>query len=590
LLVVKDFTSVVDRVQAKVRPEWGRVIVLGIASVPLFIIVVLLVAVTFLAFQDTTSVAGYSSVVLTLRNFRDLFLSPFVYESFLNTIGFTLVTVLVALAFGVPCAWLVERTDLPGRSFIFPLMTTTLLVPSFLTAMGWLFLFHRRIGLANKWLMQTLSIDYAPFNISTVIGMGWVQGLSLAPLAFVMVASSLQAFDPVLEQSAQIHGMGPIDRLRKITIPLLRPSLLATAIYVGAIGLAAFDVPAVIGLGSRVFTLSTFVYTKALPYDGVPNYGIVGAASAILLVIGVFVSLSYFKVVAKANHYAVVTGRNYRPQLTELGTWSTVAGWAVIITVIGLTVILPLLALIWAAFSPFVAVPSRAAIGRLSLENFRQISWETLWFTGRNSLILVVTVPTLTTICSLAISWIVVRSRMGMAALFDVLAFIPHVIPNLLFAVGAIALGLFVLGDALPIYGTIYIIMIVYVATKLSFATRIFNSALVQIHTELDDAGYVFGLGVTSVLWNILRPLLTSAILYAWLWIAMLTLRELTMASLLAAKDNITLPVYVWALWQNNSFNLAAAVALIVFLAMLPVVAVYLTVSRRQLARDVLTP
>jgi iron(III) transport system permease protein len=456
--------------------------------------------------------------------------------------------------------------------------------------MGWLFLFHRRIGLGNKWLMQAWSIDYPPFNISTVLGMGWVQGLSLAPLAFVMIASSLHAFDPVLEQSAQIHGVGTVDRLRKITIPLLRPSLLATAIYVGAIGLAAFDVPAVIGLGSRIFTLSTFVYTKALPYDGVPNYGIVGAASVSLLVIGLFVSYSYFKVISKGNRYAVVTGRNYRPQLTELGRWGSIAGWTVIIAVVGLVVILPLVVLVWAAFSPFLALPSKAAISRLSLENFRQISWETLWFTGRNSLILLVAVPTLTTFCSLAISWVVVRSRVRGSVIFDVLAFIPHVIPNLLFAVGAITLGLFVLANVLPIYGTIYIIIIVYVVTKLSFATRIFNSALVQIHTELDDAGYVFGLGVTSVLWDILRPLLTSAILYAWLWMAMLTLRELTMAALLATKDNITLSVYVWALWQNNSFNIAAAVALIVLLTMLPAVAVYLCVSRRQLASNVLTP
>jgi iron(III) transport system permease protein len=174
--------------------------------------------------------------------------------------------------------------------------------------------------------------------------------------------------------------------------------------------------------------------------------------------------------------------------------------------------------------------------------------------------------------------------------MLDTLAFVPHVIPNLLFAVGAITLALFFVGNLLPIYGTIYIIIIVYVVTKISFATRIFNNALVQIHNELDDAGYVFGLGIASIIWNILRPLLASAILYAWLWIAMLTLRELTMAALLATKDNITLPVYVWALWQNNSFNIAAAVSLIIFLTMLPPVALYLAVSRRWLRQSAVAP
>jgi iron(III) transport system permease protein len=550
-----------------------------VAAVTLLAVIALLLVIGQVAFQDHTftGVEGY-----TLRNFSSLYTDPFALNAMTNTAVFGAVAMVVSLALATPIAWLTERTDLPAKRYVFPLMTFTLLVPSFFTAMGWEFLFHPRIGLVNKWLVQILPFDDAPININTLVGMGWVQGLSLTALAFVMVAGSFRAMDPALEESAQIHGLGLLRRLRRITIPLVWPGILAAGIYVLAIGIAAFDVPAIMGMPNRIFTFSTFVFATALPIDGAPDYGLIAASSGVMVLIALGVSWWYLRIISKASRYAVVTGRNYRPRLFELGKWRYL-GWGFILLTVFLALVLPMLALIWAAITPVLLSPSREAFDKVSLDNFRQIPWRQFWPAARNSALLLVAVPTFTTIVALAISWVVIRSKIKAAGAFDILAFLPHVVPNLIFAVGALLIALFWLPSFVPLYGTVMLILIVYVVTRVSFATRVFNSALLQIHTELDEAGLIFGLNPLQVFRRILLPLLAPVMAYAWLWMALLTLRELTIAAFLVTRGNVTLPVYVWNIWSNGDLNLSAAASLLLVGIMIPLVAMYFLISQRWL-------
>ena len=227
--------------------------------------------------------------------------------------------------------------------------------------------------------------------------------------------------------------------------------------------------------------------------------------------------------------------------------------------------------------------PSREAFDKVSLDNFRQIPWRQFWPAARNSALLLVAVPTFTTIVALAISWVVIRSKIKAAGAFDILAFLPHVVPNLIFAVGALLIALFWLPSFVPLYGTVMLILIVYVVTRVSFATRVFNSALLQIHTELDEAGLIFGLNPLQVFRRILLPLLAPVMAYAWLWMALLTLRELTIAAFLVTRENVTLPVYVWNIWSNGDLNLSAAASLLLVGIMIPLVAAYFLISQRWL-------
>jgi iron(III) transport system permease protein len=159
---------------------------------------------------------------------------------------------------------------------------------------------------------------------------------------------------------------------------------------------------------------------------------------------------------------------------------------------------------------------------------------------------------------------------------------LPHAVPNLILAIAAVFAALFLLRDLLPLYGTLSILILVYTISRISFATRIINNSLAQVHPELEEAAFVGGMKLLQVMRKILLPLLKPALVYAWLWMALLNYRELTMASVLVtSQGNVTLPMIVWGLWLGGSLNQAAAANLVVLAFMLPAVLLYLMFGRR---------
>jgi iron(III) transport system permease protein len=241
------------RESALVRQDaWGWSMLAMVLAVSLFIIV-LPGIIFWLSVREGRPIDP--EAVYSFTHYVEVFSDSFAYEVLLNTMGFSLITLLVALLFGLPAAWLVERTDLPGKSFLYTLMTLGLLMPGFAAAMGWLFLLHPRIGIVNGWVMGWFGLSEAPFNIATVVGMGWVQGLNLAPVAFIMTAAVFRAMDPSLEESAEMSGAKFGNIVRKVTLPLAWPGILAAGIYIFTIGFAAFDVPAIIGWSEKSATL-----------------------------------------------------------------------------------------------------------------------------------------------------------------------------------------------------------------------------------------------------------------------------------------------------------------------------------------------
>jgi iron(III) transport system permease protein len=196
--------------------------------------------------------------------------------------------------------------------------------------------------------------------------------------------------------------------------------------------------------------------------------------------------------------------------------------------------------------------------------------------------ILMFLVPTLALMLCVAISWTVLRSGLRWRLTFDAVAFLPHAVPHLILAIAAVFAALFLLHNAFSLYGSLAIVIMVYTISRISFATRIINNSLAQIHPELDEAAFVGGLPLLQVMRKILLPLLKPALVYAWLWMALLCYRELTMASVLVtSQENVTLPMIVWGLWLGGSLNRAAAANLVVLAFMLPAVVLYLIFGRR---------
>ena len=458
-----------------------------------------------------------------------------------DTVGFSFVALVVALIFGVPAAWLVERTDFKAKTLLFTLMAIGpadsrlcrghgMAVPAAPA--------HRPL---NQLLVHTLHILDTPLNISSIIGMGWVQGLNLAPLAFIMTAAVFRSMDPSLEEAAQIHGASYFGTLRQVTARLAWPGILAASIYIFMTGFAAFDVPAIIGWGNRIFTFSTYLYLLINPQDTLPEYGLAAALSTLAMVIAAAMSWWYGRMNSRSQRYAVVTGKAYRPRLMKLGRGSWLA-WTFVGFYFLLSKLMPLMLLVWSSLLPFFQLPSARAFKIVSLAHYYTLPWELVGQAAWNTSVLAVLTPTVTLIISLAFSWVVLRSQFRWRNAFDFIAFLPHAVPSVIFGVGALLLTLFVLQRALPIYGTIWILLVVFTISRISYGTRMTNSGMIQIHQELEESAQMSGATRWTAFRAVTLPLLAPTLFYAWLWIALLVFRELTLAVLLSTSGQHHFP------------------------------------------------
>jgi iron(III) transport system permease protein len=551
---------------------------LALVGVVSIIVVCHLAVLLWLAW--TTGSPG-TDLAYTSHNFVETFSDPRTYTALLNSIEFAFISLVVSLAFGIPAAWLAERTDFRAKTLLFTLMAIGLLIPGFAAAMGWLFLLHPRIGLLNVFLVRTFHLSAPPFNITSIVGMGFVQGLNLAPLAFIMTAAVFRSMDPTLEEAAQIHGAGALRVLRRITVRFAWPGILAASIYIFMTAFAAFDVPAIIGWGNRIFTFTTYLYLLLNPQEVLPRYGLAAALSTIALVIAAAMSWWYGAMQRRSRRFAVVGGRAYRPKIVKLGRRAGVA-WLFIGAYLLLAKVMPILLLAWSSLLPFFQLPSVRAFSTVSIAHYTSLPWDLVITAIANTCILAVLTPTLTLAISLAFSWVVLRSNVPGRGLFDFIAFLPHAVPSIVFGVGALLLALFVIQRAVPLYGTIWILLVVFTIARISYGTRMTNSGLIQIHAELEESAQMSGASSWEAFRRVTVPLLAPTLLYAWLWIALLVFRELTLAVILSTADNVTFPIVVWSLWLGGGLGQASALAMVMLILMTPLIALYWTFARRQ--------
>ena len=554
---------------------------IALAALPMLIILVLVSVLIWISFQ--TGILGTVDATFTLSNYVDVFDDSIFIEAVSNTVVFSITATVVAMGIGLPIAWVTERTTLGGKSWIYVIMTLGLLIPGIYTAMGWTFLAHERIGFLNRWAVQIFGFSEAPLNIATPIGMGFVQGLSLAALGFILTAQMFRAMNPALEEAAKIHGMGFFGVMRRITLPLAMPAILAAVIYIVVIGIATFDIPAIIGVGSRVYMLSTYIFQKTNPGDEeMAQHGITAALGVMMILMAVLLTWWYSSVLRKGDQYGVVTGKGYRPTLIEIGNWGY-AAWGFMGVYVLAAKVIPLLLIAYAAFVPYLAPPSAKMFGLMSFAGIMDdMDWGLVVRGLKNTVLLVVTVPAVTLLLAFAVSWLIVRSRSRSRYLLEFGAFLPHALPEVILAIAALLLALFVLKDIAPLYGTVTLIAIVYVITRISFATRAINSALLQIHRELEEAAHVSGLSEVRTSWRILVPLLRPTLMSVWIWSAILVYRELTVAVFLVGHDNITLPAVIWSYWQSGATNLAAGVTLVMTALLTPLILIFWWFGRKS--------
>ena len=558
--------------------NWSKLSLVGISGFAALFILILLGMIVWMSLR--TGVPGQSSP-LTLKNYSAILADPYTYRIMWTTLIFSAVTIAVSVPLGFIFAWFVERTDMPYKAVAMSVLSIGILFPTFLKAMGWVFLLHPRIGVINIFIMQFFGLTNAPLNIATVPGIGFVQGMTLTPLAYVMISAALRGMNPALVEAASVHGVSKWRTLVRIELPLIWPALFSAVIWMLTVAIAAFDVPGVIGMANNIFTFSTAIYFMINPNEGLPRYGLSGAYGTIMVGLSLILMIPYFIALKQSHKYQIISGKSYQPRPVELGRWWPVA-WGLLGAYFMLAFVLPLVAIFWVSLLPYVQAPSRQALSVISFERYTQIAFDSaLLGAAWNTILLMVLVPTAIVVICSAISWVVTRTRMRWRVALDAIAFLPHPVPNLLFAL-AIAYLALLISNVIPLYGTIFVLMTVYVLCWISFGTRVLNNSMIQVHRELEEAAQVGGVSTFRILAKVIVPLIKPGLIYTWIWTSLSAYRELTMAVFLASPKSQVLSTYIWGQWHGGGLGDAAAIAIVMIAVMSPLVTSFWIYARKQ--------
>jgi len=493
----------------------------------------------------------------TFENYIKVYTSPRTYRMLLDTVIFAAGGTAVALVFGATFAWLVERTNIPGARLFRTIVILPMAMPPLLLALAWILLLSPSIGLLNTVVEGIFGANAHVFDIYTLPGMIFVEGLSLTPTAFLLTVPTLRNMDPSLEDAASASGANQWRILTRITIPMMKPTLLAAAIFLFIIGLLVFDVPGLIGIRGGIFTLSSEIYYQLSGGAGAPNYGYIGAM-AVLPILALFpLTILYQRMLRKGHRYVTVTSRSFRPRKIQLGRWRYVAMIPLIVYLLA-GVVLPLLMLLVTSFLPYYTKIDASTLSQLTFANYVEI------FEDRhvqraviNTAVIGFTVATALAIFAPVISRQVIRTRGLAAQVIDKLAFLPVAFSHTMIGVALVFVYLSL--NAIPIYGTIWIIIIAHITGYLTFATRTINGALLQIDPDLEAAARVSGASGPMAMRRITYPLLRPAILVVWIWVIAHSMRELSAALILTGRDNPVVSTVLWSFWEGGNTTVAAA-------------------------------
>ena len=533
-------------------------------------VMVPLVVLVLGSFSTASLPTDFTFSKLSFENYPKVWLDPATYDIVYNTTVYVLGATAVGVSLAAILAWLVERTNIPGKLWIYAGVPLALAVPGLLQAMAWVLMLSPRSGFINKYLMSTFGLSEAPIDIYTLGGMVFVEGLRLIPTAFLMLVPLLRTMDPALEEAAYMSGAPPSRTARKITMSLMAPGLVAVTIYQAIIALEVFEVPGILGMPAQIHVFSTRIYLLLAEAEFLPTYGQANALAMLYLVIAVVASYFYWRLIRNSERFTVVTGKGYRPRLTELGRWYYPATFLVA-AVLFLSIVLPFLVLLYASLVQVLQQPSWEAFQSMSFRHYKWVfEYNRFYSTMENTIMMVVVVATGTTVFSFFISLIVVRSKFAARRTLDQLAFLPHAIPGIV--LGLSFLWVFLQFDkqfGLETFGTVWSICIAFIVAFIAYGTRTMNAAILQIHKELEEAAMVSGAPPWRTLWRVFVPLMMPSLVGVWIYLVLLTIRLAGVPLVLyEGRGNQMLSVLIWYMWDDGDIEPVAAIGVMLMLSL----------------------
>lgn len=477
-----------------------------------------------------------------------------------GTLGLAIVVAGLAVIVGTGFAWLLARTDVRFRSFFEIVIIAPLFLSPFVGAIAWVTLAAPNSGMLNVNLRHLFGPDLTLVNIMTVPGIIWVLTIYYIPYSYMFVSASLRNMDPSLEDASYINGQGHISTARRITLPIIKPAMSAAFFFIAVLAAGVFSVPGVLGASGAFTPLAVRVYRAVAIF---PSDYATGAALGTMLfwftLAGIYL---YRKAIADAHRYVTVSARGYRPRLIRLGRWRRPA-MGLFVGYFLLAVALPYTALTLVALSPFAQTDLTRL--DLTLANFLDVATSNRVLDAtQNTLVLGLGAPTLCVILGLVVAFTVQRSKGRTAAAVDYVATLPIAIPGIVFATGMVWAYILT-----PVYATLWILLIAYVASYIPHAARLTANGLMQIDKSLEEASTINGARLGRTLRRVTFPLTKPALLSAWVLIFIFTVREINAAIILYSPRSNVLSVLTWDYIESGVVRNAAVVGILQTLLLL---------------------
>jgi len=452
---------------------------------------------------------------------------------------------------------LVARTDLPFKNTMKALFLVPFMLPSFIGALAWKVLLSPRSGYLNKLMISIFGLHKAPIDIMSMGGIIVIESMYLLPFVFLQVEGALERMDPTLEESARISGASLFTITRKITLPLVMPSILAGALLVALYSLSHFGVPSILGTEKGIFTIPTKIYERIYASGGSFSAIRVGTILATILVISAALILKLQDVLLKKGQYQVIAGKSMRPVVLKL------RGLKYPLLIISfiyifITIILPTVTIFLVGGLKTYGLPFQ--LKYMTFDNYLKIfQWKMTKDAIWNSLYLSLSAALVTMLAGTMISYAIVKMNFKGKFILQFLGVLPYSLPGTVIALGVILTwsGRF----GINLYNTAAIIFVAYIARYMAFAIKSSSASLSQVSDSLEEAARACGATHWQTLKDIVLPLIRPGMISAFFLIFLPALRELTTSVLLYGPTTRTIGVAIYTLNEDGETVKAAALA-----------------------------
>ena len=496
----------------------------------------------------------------TLAKYIQAYTDPALVDILLNTVVFTVGSALVATALALFMAYLNTRTNIPFKTLFQIISIVPMMIPHILFAVSWAILLNPSNGLINLFLKQLLGLQQSPFNIYSLWGMILVEGLLDLPVAYLIIAPAMSSFDVSLEESSKVCGSSQFRTLTRITLPVLRPAILASMTLVAIRSIESFAVPSTLGMPGRIYLLSTHIY-RVIATGFAADYGMAAAVGMSALSASITLIILYRYLTRESEKYVTISSRGYRPALIDLRR-AKVPLFLSVALLSFVLIVVPVLVLLYSSLVPYIMVPSLKAFTMMSWKHWVAIAKDPISLLAlKNSLFLGIAGAGLGVVLTLFIAYTIVKVRTAASGILESLSFLSFSFPGIVIGVGF--MWFFV---RTPLYSTIWALLIGYLATYLPYGIRPLTSAFVQIHRDLEESSRVFGAGTLYTLRRIIIPLLVPGIVAAWILMATMFIRELSVSVVLSRPGTEVMAVQILRFAEDGLWGKLSALGIVMIL------------------------